>query len=100
MPPQKCIDWNREVLKQELGLTEQAIVDIPQLFKLQDDLQGRLKAEAYFPNMVRRGALAGLAFASGLKSGPPGVGPGGLAVCSGLAWPCAAPRAALGVSQP
>ncbi|XP_042807918.1 protein-arginine deiminase type-4-like [Panthera leo] len=49
---QKCIDWNREVLKRELGLTERDIVDIPQLFKLQDDLQGRLKAEAYFPNMV------------------------------------------------
>ncbi|XP_039085005.1 protein-arginine deiminase type-4 [Hyaena hyaena] len=49
---EKCIDWNREVLKRELGLTERDIVDIPQLFKLQDDLRGNLKAEAYFPNMV------------------------------------------------
>ncbi|XP_007459321.1 PREDICTED: protein-arginine deiminase type-1 [Lipotes vexillifer] len=44
---QRCIDWNREVLKQELGLTERDIVDIPQLFFLRDS-----HAEAFFPNMV------------------------------------------------
>ncbi|XP_054435593.1 protein-arginine deiminase type-1 [Pteronotus mesoamericanus] len=44
---QKCIDWNREVLKRELGLTEQDIVDIPQLFYLQGPY-----AEAFFPDMV------------------------------------------------
>ncbi|KAF6110504.1 peptidyl arginine deiminase 1 [Phyllostomus discolor] len=44
---QKCIDWNREVLKRELGLTERDIVDIPQLFYLQGPY-----AEAFFPNMV------------------------------------------------
>ncbi|XP_030732810.1 protein-arginine deiminase type-1 [Globicephala melas] len=44
---QRCIDWNREVLKQELGLTERDIVDIPQLFYLKDS-----QAEAFFPNMV------------------------------------------------
>ncbi|XP_057600499.1 protein-arginine deiminase type-4 [Hippopotamus amphibius kiboko] len=49
---EKCIDWNREVLKRELGLTERDIVDIPQLFKLQKGIKGILKAEAFFPNMV------------------------------------------------
>lgn len=48
MPPQKCIDWNREVLKRELGLTEQDIIDIPQLFKVE-----RRKAVAFFPDLVR-----------------------------------------------
>ncbi|ELK10468.1 Protein-arginine deiminase type-1 [Pteropus alecto] len=43
----KCIDWNREVLKRELGLTEQDIVDIPQLFFLRGSY-----AEAFFPDMV------------------------------------------------
>lgn len=51
--PQKCIDWNRAVLKRELGLTERDIVDIPQLFKLIKDSRGTAKAEAFFPNMVR-----------------------------------------------
>lgn len=49
---EKCIDWNREVLKRELGLSERDIVDIPQLFKLQEENSGILKDEAYFPNMV------------------------------------------------
>ncbi|XP_004678603.1 PREDICTED: protein-arginine deiminase type-4 isoform X2 [Condylura cristata] len=49
---ESCIDWNREVLKRELGLTEQDIIDIPQLFRLQEDSRGILKAEALFPNMV------------------------------------------------
>uniref|UniRef100_A0A4W2EXY2 protein-arginine deiminase n=1 Tax=Bos indicus x Bos taurus TaxID=30522 RepID=A0A4W2EXY2_BOBOX len=44
---QRCIDWNREVLKRELGLTEHDIVDIPQLFSLKDAY-----AEAFFPDMV------------------------------------------------
>ncbi|KAM8792219.1 protein-arginine deiminase type-1 [Rhynchonycteris naso] len=44
---QKCIDWNREVLKRELGLTERDIVDIPQLFHLRGQ-----HAEAFFPDMV------------------------------------------------
>ena len=52
-PPQSCIDWNREVLKRELGLAERDIVDIPQLFKLIKDSRGTPKAEAFFPNMVR-----------------------------------------------
>ncbi|KAM5321564.1 protein-arginine deiminase type-4-like [Glossophaga mutica] len=49
---ESCIDWNREVLKRELGLTERDIVDIPQLFKLRADVSGTFKAEAFFPNMV------------------------------------------------
>ncbi|KAG8569877.1 hypothetical protein GDO81_014575 [Engystomops pustulosus] len=44
---QHCIDWNRDILKAELGLTEEDIIDIPALFKLQND-----KAVAFFPNMV------------------------------------------------
>ncbi|XP_031320039.2 protein-arginine deiminase type-1 [Camelus dromedarius] len=44
---QKCIDWNREVLKRELGLTERDIVDIPQLFSLTGSY-----AKAFFPDMV------------------------------------------------
>ncbi|NWS06883.1 PADI1 deiminase, partial [Motacilla alba] len=46
--PQRCIDWNRDLLKQELGLSEQDIVDIPQLFILNDS-----RADALFPDMVR-----------------------------------------------
>lgn len=42
------------MLKRELGLTERDIVDIPQLFRLIKDSRGTPKAEAFFPNMVRR----------------------------------------------
>nr|XP_034975945.1 protein-arginine deiminase type-2-like isoform X2 [Zootoca vivipara] len=45
---QRCIDWNRDILKKELGLAEKDIIDLPALFKI--DKQG--KAMAYFPNMV------------------------------------------------
>lgn len=51
--PQRCIDWNRDILKKELGLEEKDIIDIPALFKI--DKAG--KAMAYFPNMVRISAL-------------------------------------------
>ncbi|XP_031987642.1 protein-arginine deiminase type-1-like [Corvus moneduloides] len=44
---QRCIDWNRELLKQELGLSEQDIIDIPQLFVLTGS-----RADALFPDMV------------------------------------------------
>lgn len=52
LPPrsQRCLDWNRDILKKELGLTEQDIIDLPALFKMDEDRQ----AIAYFPNMVRR----------------------------------------------
>ncbi|XP_063173389.1 protein-arginine deiminase type-2 [Candoia aspera] len=45
---QRCIDWNRDILKKELGLGEKDIIDLPALFKI--DKEG--KAMAYFPNMV------------------------------------------------
>ncbi|KAM6216930.1 protein-arginine deiminase type-1-like [Rhynchocyon petersi] len=44
---QSCIDWNREVLKRELGLKERDIIDIPQLFSLSGSY-----ATALFPDMV------------------------------------------------
>ncbi|XP_005409873.1 PREDICTED: protein-arginine deiminase type-3 isoform X2 [Chinchilla lanigera] len=44
---QSCIDWNREVLKRELGLADQDIIDIPQLFKSEQK-----KAMAFFPDLV------------------------------------------------
>ncbi|XP_033616516.1 protein-arginine deiminase type-4-like, partial [Fukomys damarensis] len=50
--PQSCIDWNREVLRRELGLEDPDIIDIPQLFKLTGGTRGALKAEAFFPNML------------------------------------------------
>ncbi|NXC77068.1 PADI1 deiminase, partial [Anhinga anhinga] len=45
---QNCISWNRDILKWELGLAEQDIIDIPQLFR-GDVADG---AEAFFPDMV------------------------------------------------
>ncbi|XP_004705457.1 protein-arginine deiminase type-2 [Echinops telfairi] len=45
---QRCLDWNRDILKSELGLTEQDIIDLPALFKMDENRQAR----AYFPNMV------------------------------------------------
>jgi protein-arginine deiminase len=45
---QGYIDWNRMVLKQELGLEEEDIIDLPALYE-----SGKLaKAETYLPNMV------------------------------------------------
>ncbi|KAJ1144212.1 hypothetical protein NDU88_010514 [Pleurodeles waltl] len=44
---QSCINWNRNILKKELGLTEQDIINIPVLFSLE-----LKKARAFFPNMV------------------------------------------------
>lgn len=59
IPPsllQSCIDWNRDILKQELGLSPKDIIDIPQLFNMKDK-----QAEAYFPDMVRK-PRAGVSF--------------------------------------
>jgi protein-arginine deiminase len=44
---QSYIDWNREILKRELGLDEADIIDLPSLF---EDNDGR--AISFFPNMV------------------------------------------------
>ncbi|ERE81130.1 protein-arginine deiminase type-2-like protein [Cricetulus griseus] len=45
---QRCLDWNRDILKKELALTEKDIIDLPALFKMDEDRQAR----AFFPNMV------------------------------------------------
>jgi len=46
---QSYIDWNRAVLRSELGLDERDVIDIPALFQPEDNA-GR--AGAYFPDMV------------------------------------------------
>ncbi|XP_037534623.1 protein-arginine deiminase type-2 [Nematolebias whitei] len=47
---QSCIDWNRDVLKRELGLDDDDVIDLPILFKMnKDDGYG---AVAYYPDMV------------------------------------------------
>lgn len=45
---QRCLDWNRDILKRELALTEKDIIDLPALFKMDENHQAR----AFFPNMV------------------------------------------------
>ncbi|MBD2451828.1 protein-arginine deiminase [Nostoc sp. FACHB-152] len=45
---QEYINWNREVLKQELDLSEEDIIELPALFE--KDRDGR--AETFSPNMV------------------------------------------------
>ncbi|XP_073324619.1 protein-arginine deiminase type-2 [Pagrus major] len=50
---QHCVDWNRDVLKRELGLDDKDIIDLPILFKLvtgSDETEYR--AVAYYPDMV------------------------------------------------
>lgn len=44
---QTFIDWNREVLKRELGLGEEDIIDLPVLYRAE-----RGHAGAYFPDVV------------------------------------------------
>ncbi|XP_018581297.1 protein-arginine deiminase type-2 isoform X2 [Scleropages formosus] len=46
---QSCIDWNRDVLKRELGLDDDDIIDLPILFKL---LEENYRAAALYPDMV------------------------------------------------
>lgn len=53
--PQSCVDWNRDVLKRELGLEEEDIIDLPILFKLVEETSGTARAVAYYPDMVRQG---------------------------------------------
>lgn len=54
MPPlsQSCIDWNRDVLKRELGLDDEDIIDLPILFKLEEDKRNEYRAVAFYPDMV------------------------------------------------
>lgn len=51
------MDWNRDVLKRELGLEEEDIIDLPILFKLVNDSKDLLRAVAYYPDMVRPASL-------------------------------------------
>lgn len=76
--PQKCIDLNRSILKRELGLEEQDIIDIPQLFCLEhianipsSEQTEKLYARPYFPDLVR---------GAGCWLGVPGLG-------LGAVWP-------------
>jgi len=61
---QSCIDWNRDVLKRELGLDDDDIIDLPILFKLvrgeqkeqdeeeEEQEEQEYRAVAYYPDMV------------------------------------------------
>lgn len=49
-PIQSCIDWNRDVLKKELGIDDADIIDLPILFKLIPKENNR--AVAFYPDMV------------------------------------------------
>ncbi|XP_051567505.1 protein-arginine deiminase type-2-like isoform X2 [Myxocyprinus asiaticus] len=50
---QNCIDWNRDVLKKELGLDDEDIIDLPILFKMLEEYDKRgQRAAAYYPDMV------------------------------------------------
>lgn len=58
--PQKCINLNRDVLSRELGLVERDIIDVPQLFCLEQltnvpssQRTKKCYARPYFPNLVR-----------------------------------------------
>ena len=84
--PQRCIDWNRALLKRELGLTEQDIVDVPQLFSLNSAC-----AEAFFPDMVRAPRGWG-----SFRPGGAGVLVGGQSGVWGRSLPC--PRASAGLT--
>ncbi|KAM4651233.1 protein-arginine deiminase type-1-like [Discoglossus pictus] len=46
---QECIDMNRKMLKKELGLTEEDIIDIPMLYIETPTLK---MADGFFPNLV------------------------------------------------
>ena len=61
---QSCIDWNRDVLKRELGLDDEDIIDLPILFKLvrEDKMATEYRAVAYYPDMVRSDILLSCGF--------------------------------------
>ncbi|XP_054435590.1 protein-arginine deiminase type-6 [Pteronotus mesoamericanus] len=57
---EKCINLNRDILKRELGLLDRDIIDIPQLFCLEQltnvpssQQTESLYARPYFPNLLR-----------------------------------------------
>ncbi|KAM8756709.1 protein-arginine deiminase type-2 isoform 1-T1 [Acanthopagrus schlegelii] len=50
---QHCVDWNRDVLKRELALDDEDIIDLPILFKLiTGEDEEEYRAVAYYPDMV------------------------------------------------
>lgn len=51
---QSCIDWNRDVLKRELGLDDEDIIDLPILFSLtvEEESEAGYRAVAFYPDMV------------------------------------------------
>ncbi|TKS70755.1 Protein-arginine deiminase type-2 [Collichthys lucidus] len=49
---QSCIDWNRDVLKRELGLFDCDIIDVPILFRPWEKTGQQPRAVAYYPDMV------------------------------------------------
>lgn len=49
---QGCIDWNRKILKKELGLEEKDIIDIPVLFDKSDKSEKDIRVVALFPDLV------------------------------------------------
>lgn len=52
-PSQSCVDWNRDVLKRELGLDDDDIIDLPILFTLVLEKDSdNIRALAYYPDMV------------------------------------------------
>ncbi|XP_040318563.1 inactive protein-arginine deiminase type-6 [Herpailurus yagouaroundi] len=57
---EKCINLNRDIVKKELGLAERDIIDIPQLFCLEqltnvpsDQQTGKFFARPYFPDLLQ-----------------------------------------------
>ncbi|TMS19565.1 Protein-arginine deiminase type-3 [Larimichthys crocea] len=52
-----CIDWNRDVLKRELGLVDEDIIDVPILFRPWEDA-AKPRAVAYYPDMLESGFRA------------------------------------------
>ncbi|CAK7301353.1 Protein-arginine deiminase type-6 [Vulpes lagopus] len=57
---EKCINLNRDILKKELGLVERDIIDIPQLFYLEQltnvpssEQTGKFFVRPYFPDLLQ-----------------------------------------------
>ncbi|KAF6345273.1 peptidyl arginine deiminase 6 [Rhinolophus ferrumequinum] len=57
---EKCVNLNRDILKRELGLVEKDIIDVPQLFCLEQltnvpssQQTEKLYARPYFPNLLQ-----------------------------------------------
>lgn len=72
-PSQSCVDWNRDVLKRELGLDDEDIIDLPILFMLvAENDSDDIRALAYYPDMVSS-HMARITFKGPLKHFSPGL---------------------------